>query len=203
MDKLQQAACARLMQAAPQHSIELILDLAKVQIGATCAGLFLVDGLRVEAIARHGISQSAVDRVWTLWGRERSHLNDGRPCIGEGGQWCLWPINDAGDSRGLLYLESSESSLRVPEIRSVMEGLAGFLVGALELKTVAAGDVIDGYLEVASPDEVSRRQLLTLLDRHEWNLSRVARLCGVTRVTIYKRMRRLGITRIRVPKASA
>jgi transcriptional regulator of acetoin/glycerol metabolism len=43
-------------------------------------------------------------------------------------------------------------------------------------------------------------QLQVLLERNEWNVSRVARVVGVTRMTIYNRMRRAGIPRQRIPK---
>jgi transcriptional regulator of acetoin/glycerol metabolism len=43
--------------------------------------------------------------------------------------------------------------------------------------------------------------LRALLDEHEWNVSRVARLLSVTRMTVYNRLRRLGIARERVSKA--
>ncbi len=54
--------------------------------------------------------------------------------------------------------------------------------------------------EVPSPRDVERGQLLRLLEQHEWNIARVARLMGVTRRTIYLRLERYGIPRQRVPK---
>lgn len=54
---------------------------------------------------------------------------------------------------------------------------------------------------MATPTEsILRRQLETLLHEHEWNVARVARILGVTRVTVYARMERLGIERLRIPK---
>jgi transcriptional regulator of acetoin/glycerol metabolism len=48
--------------------------------------------------------------------------------------------------------------------------------------------------------ELERRRLVAALDRHEWNIARVARLAGVTRRTIYLRLKRYKIDRQRVPK---
>lgn len=42
--------------------------------------------------------------------------------------------------------------------------------------------------------------LKALLARHEWNVARVARLLGVTRMTVYNRMRRHGIARVRIAR---
>ncbi len=60
--------------------------------------------------------------------------------------------------------------------------------------------MIDSYLEATPAESVERRQLLALLNRNESNLSRVARLIGISRVTVYKRMARLGIDRLRIRK---
>ena len=48
--------------------------------------------------------------------------------------------------------------------------------------------------------EIERRRLVAALERHEWNIARVARLIGVTRRTIYLRLKRYKIDRRRVPK---
>ncbi len=88
------------------------------------------------------------------------------------------------DQAGLDWVQASWSALaaafgRAPEIQRV----------------------IDQYLETTPVEEVQRRQLEGLLNRHEWKLSQVARVLGVSRLTVYKRMRRLGIERLRVLRA--
>ena len=52
----------------------------------------------------------------------------------------------------------------------------------------------------ASPTEEARLQMLSLLERNEWNIAEVARLLGVTRRTVYMRLRSFGIERKHVPK---
>ena len=44
-------------------------------------------------------------------------------------------------------------------------------------------------------EEMEREQMLALLHRKEWKVATVARAIGRSRVTVYKRMRELGITR--------
>ena len=51
-----------------------------------------------------------------------------------------------------------------------------------------------------NPTEEARLQMLSLLERHEWNIAEVARLLSVTRRTVYMRLRSFGIERKRVPK---
>ncbi len=50
------------------------------------------------------------------------------------------------------------------------------------------------------PAEETKLQLLSLLERNDWNIARVARLLGVTRRTVYMRLHSFGIERRRVPK---
>jgi DNA-binding NtrC family response regulator len=52
---------------------------------------------------------------------------------------------------------------------------------------------------VSSADE-PKLQFLRVLERNEWNVASVARLLGVTRRTVYLRLRSFGIERKRVPK---
>jgi len=83
-----------------------------------------------------------------------------------------------------------------------MEALGGLLQSALLAAdgTRQFSPAIDQYLVATPTDSILRRQLETLLHEHEWNVSRVSRILGVTRVTVYARMERLGIQRLRVPK---
>jgi transcriptional regulator of acetoin/glycerol metabolism len=60
--------------------------------------------------------------------------------------------------------------------------------------------VLESYLGQTPEDEVERRKLIQLLDRHEWNVSRVARELGKTRSTVYHRLEALRIERKRVRK---
>jgi DNA-binding NtrC family response regulator len=56
---------------------------------------------------------------------------------------------------------------------------------------------LDTYLEQTPLGDIQRQKLLLLLDRHDWNIARVARLMGITRRTVYLRLRRYGIPRER------
>ena len=58
---------------------------------------------------------------------------------------------------------------------------------------------LDQYVGIRS-EEVERHRLLELLKRNEWNLARVARVLGVTRRTVYMRLKRYDIARQKVPK---
>ena len=55
-------------------------------------------------------------------------------------------------------------------------------------------------MQATSPAEQGRLQMLTLLEGNDWNIAEVARRLGVTRRTVYMRLRSFGIERRRVPK---
>jgi len=143
-----------------------------------------------------------LDRVRAAWAREEERLRDGRPFFE--GAWCVWPLDSARDAP-LVYLASGRP-LKVPAVRQAVEALAGRVQTAAEPDGLVgrapetAAAVIDSYLEATPAESVERRQLLALLNRNESNLSRVARLIGISRVTVYKRMARLGIDRLRIRK---
>jgi len=76
------------------------------------------------------------------------------------------------------------------------------LFGAAIAQAVRAADAVAQTVspQELQPAEDTRLQLLTLLERNHWNIAHVARLLGVTRRTVYMRLRSFGIERRRVPK---
>src|SRR5947207_2495508 len=93
----------------------------------------------------------------------------------------------------------------------LLEGAGGPADGTdLILTAIAAAVVVDmkprpflgdldQFVGIRS-DEVERHRLVELLKRNEWNLARVARVLGVTRRTVYMRLKRYDIARQKVPK---
>ncbi len=71
--------------------------------------------------------------------------------------------------------------------------------GAAIAQAVRAADGLAAAPEL-QPAQETRLQLLSLLERSDWNIARVARLLGVTRRTVYMRLQSFGIERRRVPK---
>ena len=96
----------------------------------------------------------------------------------------------------LVYLAASQLDLG-----SIAE-VGGLVSDALirSSRHPPSASPVENYLAQTPSREIERRKLVILLDRHEWNVSRVARELRVTRTTIYKRLDSFGITRKRVPK---
>lgn len=193
-------AISELIAADPLRSIERTLALMRTRTEATVAGLFVVRG-EVELLAGVGVDQDAFDRARAAWETYEGILRDGRPSWS--GDWCVWPIGCASGPV-LVYL-ATETTLQIQVVRGAITALADLLCTAVEVQLDTLPQelsaTIDAYLKLTPADEVERRQLVAILGKHEWNLSRTARALGVARRTIYYRMERLGITRLKVSKA--
>jgi DNA-binding NtrC family response regulator len=126
-----------------------------------------------------------------LWKADAKDLRAGRPVVGGG--YNVLPLMDGRELTGLLYVEGGSG---VEVKNPAVVALAAALKVARERP--ARRDAPEA--EAVAGAELERRRLLAALDRHEWNIARVARLVGVTRRTIYLRLRRYKIDRRRIPK---
>ena len=198
---LRDLAIERLLAFDPKHSIRQTLELLMAHVGADRSGVFFCRGSVVDLFVGHGIDQRSLDWVRRSWETQREKIRDARPIFDA--TRCLWPLGDcAGPGQVSALYVAGPSDVSVPTVRVAMEALGGLLQSALLAAdgTRQFSPAIDQYLVATPTDSILRRQLETLLHEHEWNVSRVSRILGVTRVTVYARMERLGIQRLRVPK---
>jgi regulatory Fis family protein len=129
----------------------------------------------------------AVQRLWKVAARE---LRAGRCVVGDGCR--VLPLMDARELIGLVFVEGEAGvEASSPDVIA----LAAALKAARERPVH-----LDGELGAMVGADFERRRLVAALERHEWNIARVARLIGVTRRTIYLRLKRYKIDRRRVPK---
>lgn len=137
-----------------------------------------------------GLSLSAVAELPVRWADHRDALAAGRSVVEQG--FTLLPAMLGGEMVAVLYFAQPEG-LAIDD--------AG-LFGAAVAQAVLAADAPAGprWAPETSPTEEARLQLLSMLERHEWNIAEVARLLGVTRRTVYMRLHSFGIERKHVPK---
>lgn len=137
------------------------------------------------------LSAARLGDIAALWRTHHQPLVAGKSVRTPNG--VLAPLREEGTLIGALYLE---------EVNDFEED--GVSASLLTLtKAVASRDHVETlatYLPAVPADEILREQMVTALDRNEWNISKVARVLGVARRTVYLRLERYGIPRKRVPK---
>jgi hypothetical protein len=197
---IETAALERVLARDTRVATEEILAQVMLETAATRAILF-VDRGELKLKGGVGVDQECLDRVQSSWATAAGELREGRPqwC----GSWCLWPCATPG---GLVLVYLAGGTLRLPQVRRTVGGIARLLAllaienprQAMDEPSHAAQTAVDVFLRNASAEEVERRQLKILLRESEWNIARAARMRGVTRVTVYKWMSRLGVERLKL-----
>jgi hypothetical protein len=177
-------------------ALDLFMALSRADRGAlfarTSAGSLSLE-------ASHGLDQKALDISHQEWARATEGLVAGTPSYRQRQEraFLLVPCVDGGLVVGLLYIELGVGCRRVPA--SHLATFAGILGRALQVRAGVVPSMApdDG---TGAPPDAERENLILLLERNEWNVARVARLLGVTRMTVYNRLRRLKVPRERVRK---
>ncbi len=199
---------ARVAAAEPRLAIEQGLKLLIQQTHAFSSGLFLGRGHAQSArdaqlLWGQGLDQLGLERTREAWIAGTDALSEGEPAWHA--QWCVWPLESARGT--LLVYVAGAKPLAVEAVARSVVGLAEVFRAAACAEGMAAvsaprRDQIDWYLAATPPQAVERKQLEVVLNQHEWNLSRVARELGVTRVTVYRKLAKFGIERLRVRKSA-
>jgi hypothetical protein len=163
-------------------------------------GLFAARS-KLALVASYKLQQEDLDRVFTWWAENPGRLAAGSAL--DARTWCLRRFD--GPQTTLLVYVGGATAVDVVRVGHAFEEIADLVEIAVateageSVEAVSSGS-LDEYLGDTPIEVVERRHLMVVLDRFEWNVARVGRFLGVTRVTVYNRMARLGITRIRVRK---
>jgi ActR/RegA family two-component response regulator len=137
------------------------------------------------------LSAARLAEAASLWRDHGQLLVAGRAVRASNG--LMVPLRDEGTLVGALYLEG---------VGAFDEAGVGASLLTLT-KAVGSRDRVETlatYMPAVPADEILREQMVAALDRNEWNISKVARVLGVARRTVYLRLERYGIPRKRVPK---
>jgi Bacterial regulatory protein, Fis family len=178
-----------LVEDEPQRQARKLLDHVATRCRARAAAVVTVSSDDLASFVGE-MPLSQLGALQTLWRVEAKDLRAGRPV--NGGDYNVMPLMDGRELVGLLFMDGGT---RVENRNPAVQALAAALKVARErpLRRIVEP-------ETAAGAEIERRRLVAALERHEWNIARVARLIGVTRRTIYLRLKRYNIDRQRVPK---
>ncbi len=179
------------------------LDMARLHSGAPRGALFACEGeATLRLLALRGASQASLDMVHKVWGDGHAAFKRGHPWGTDTPAQVILPCcTRRGDLLGLVLLEWTDPPKQadlvgLPALTGVLAALLGRMFGD-------QSEAPDGDEPLAlSASSAQSVRLRALLEKHEWNVSLVARVMGVTRMTVYNRMRALGIERVRVRKGN-
>ena len=139
------------------------------------------------------LQAASVVRAWGAWDAHRKRIESGETI--QTPDQVLAPLKDDGALVGLLHLDAPQG------FDSSLLSTFG-LVLAKAVQTDLTADRAISVADIVDVPEQSRDRLVSLLHRNEWNIARVARVMGVTRRTIYLRLKRYGIDRQVVPRSN-
>jgi hypothetical protein len=195
---------ALLVAGDPRGAADRILTFLLSLNKARGAAVFALDGDRLTLFTGRGFDVEAVATVQNAWTTHRDKLQNGEVLRQSDARAAsvVAPLMDGAVVVALLYLDAASDS----EWKSLdASSLTAFGVAIAQAVIAAASgpaepSPVQAYLSQTSDEEIARERLLLLLVQNEWNISRVARLMGVTRRTIYLRLQRHNIVREKVRK---
>jgi hypothetical protein len=188
------AALERVLARSAQVATEEILAQVRIETGATSAVLFVERQGELRLKGGVSVDQECLDRVHAFRAMSGGEFGPGHPHWCQ--TWCLWPC---ATPHGLATLYLAGPALHQARVRQAIDGMAR-LLGLLASDGL---DRVDAVLQQAANEQIARDRLTTLLQESEWNIALAARTQGVTRVTLYKWMRRLGIERMKIRRSLA
>jgi transcriptional regulator of acetoin/glycerol metabolism len=180
---------ALLVADDPRIQAGNLLDHIVTRCRAKGTAVVTVDSGELASFAGE-VPLSRLTALESLWKAEAKDLRAGLAVTA--GSYRLLPLMDGLELTGLLFIEGGTS---IEKKNPVVIALAA----ALKAARVHPARP-HGWEENVAGSEVERRRLVAALEHHEWNIARVARLIGVTRRTVYLRLKRYSIDRRRVPK---
>ena len=201
MKHLEQIA-AMLFADDAHAKTEKILASLITDADARGGAVLLIRAERLVLFSGQGLPLSELSYIETRWSAAAGHLISGQ--LVQERNLLLAPLSVPGSLVGVLVLDAPRSfDLADTELPR------GFLARALVAPATTAAPSTPQPPSWAAPNapprsmpahEQERLRLVELLERHEWNVSLVARKLGVTRRTVYMRIERYGIERQVVPR---
>ena len=164
-----------------QEVLERALGVLIALTGSRAGAIFkCAESGEPQLCSSHRVDQRVLDQVKAAWTYNRDALALGQLCECPGGG-IVDPVLASRQLAALVYLDQ-HGKAQPQEINLI--------------KTLIASRISEnGFVEEKPAELDERQQLLLLLERSEWNIARVARILGVSRLTTYRRLGRLGITR--------
>lgn len=188
------------MENAASEKYEMAWSAANVVrlwTRAQAMALFACEPSGLRLVLSDRLDQRVLDIMADTWASPPDTLALGTPLHQWGRRsFVVVPCLAESGLRGLLYLHEPSEPRRLHGPR--FHALSGMLANALSPAQPSTS--LDSTRAAVDQQVLDAENLAAMMERHEWNLSHVARVLGLTRMTIYNRLRRLGVARKRVRK---
>jgi Bacterial regulatory protein, Fis family len=188
-------------RGAADRTLAFLVSLNK----ARGAAVFALEGDRLTLFAGRGFDVQALSAVQAGWADHHSKLQSGQILRDSDSRasYVIAPLTEGESVVALLYLDvpagTDWTGLDTSSLTAFGVAIAHAVIAASSAPQQPSA--VQAYLSQTSDEEIARERLLLLLVQNEWNISRVARLMGVTRRTIYLRLQRHNIVREKVRKS--
>lgn len=180
--------------------VEAVLDTVTALARPDALALYALESDAWRLVRADGATRTDLDMPLRLSESERRALQGGMPVVlKRRPPVFIMPAAVGGRLAGVLALRPVPGLSHLPRMH--VPTLVALLARGLDELGRRAGSVASGEDELTGEDAAERETLVALLVANEWNVARVARLLGVTRTTVYNRIRRLKVPRERVRKS--
>lgn len=205
----------------PKRLAEQTLEVVMSLTNGRCGAVFFRDGEHIRLFASRAIDQAALDAAQWAWTEHRRLIMRGEtyyvpersaePGLPAGSatdamSFVLVPVFEGESLVALLYVDSRDPRFCESHDLERLQKFTRIVAKAVSTEATQpplTTEVWQTYLERTPVEDMEREKLLLLLNRNEWNIARVARMMGVTRRTVYLRLRRYDIPRERIYKSQA
>ncbi len=201
MDPAYAAVAALLVAEQPRRQTNALLEYLLARMGSPRGAILVERGESLAVFASIDVEVHTLAQVI-----DRFHAVGDQLRAGEADLWnrtLLYPLLDGGTLLGVLYLEGLDTvdlapigAFALPMAKGVAAA-GGARSPATSPAVVSLGMPPDPLVPAETPAE----RLVRALEGNEWNISRVSRVMGVSRKTLYQRMARYGIPRTKIPKS--
>jgi hypothetical protein len=191
--------------AALHHMFELALCLLRARRGA----LYAVRGDSLWLVKSDRLDQAALTSADEAWSSSRKALLAGAPVEGHGQpSYVLLPCLAEAELQGVLYVEPLRPVVLERPHLATFAAVLGRALWAQQVELPLHAHAAEPTQSKSTapfegtPDrDCPAGKLKLLLERNEWNIARVARLVGITRMTVYRRLRDAHVQRVRVRRS--
>lgn len=178
-----------LLSGTTREAAARTLGWLKSTAGAASVSVWRTDGRTIALRLGIDLDQESMDRASLAWRESRKTLVDSGECEQDGARVLALEMDGAVH---LAVVDGATLKVTSETIATCAKAVITALRHKAPLEAAALRP---------ARNQLHRDELVAVLHREEWNIARVARVCGATRKTVYEWMAKLGIQREKVSKA--